>query len=100
MAFVRRVWNDRISEYPNRRTINDGVTTKLVTVGRDEGNITIQGDAFNAANMNDLENRIEAGIADATDVYTAGDNIDITNKSVSVKGFMTASDAHAIWASL
>ena len=58
MAFVKRTWVDRISEYPNRRTINDGYTTKVVTVGRDEGTVTEVGDAFNASNMNDLENRI------------------------------------------
>lgn len=60
MAFVKKVWKDRIAQYPNRRTINDGRTTKVVTVGRDEGTITEAGDAFNAANMNDLENRILA----------------------------------------
>lgn len=59
MGFVKRTWQDRISQYPNRRTINDGSTTKVVTVGRDEGNITQPGDAFTAANMNDLEQRIE-----------------------------------------
>lgn len=62
MAFNKKVWKDRISEYPNRRTINDGYVTKSVTVGRDEGTITEEGDAFNASNMNDLEDRIEAAI--------------------------------------
>lgn len=80
MAFVRRVWNDRISEYPNRRTINDGVTTKLVTVGRDEGNITIQGDAFNSTNMNDLERRIEEAFDDTSeDKLTELDDVNISN---------------------
>lgn len=60
MAFVKKTWKDRVVQYPNRRTINDGYTTKVVTVGRDEGTITEAGDAFNAANMNDLENRILA----------------------------------------
>lgn len=60
MAFVKKTWKDRSSQYPNRRTINDGYTTKVVTVGRDEGVVTEEGDAFNASNMNDLENRILA----------------------------------------
>lgn len=78
MAFVKKVWKDRISEYPNRRTINDGYVTKSVTVGRDEGTITEAGDAFNATNMNDLEDRIEAAIeggdlwTDFTGTLTAG----------------------------
>ena len=58
MAFTKKEWKDRVSQYPNRRTINDGFQTKLVTVGRSEGTVTEAGDSFNAANMNDLENRI------------------------------------------
>ena len=102
MAFVKKTWKDRISEYPNRRTINDGYVTKTVTVGRDEGTVTEAGDAFNASNMNDLENRIEAAITGGGGggSYTAGDNIDITSDVISVDGFMTEADAHAIWASV
>ena len=97
MAFVAKTWKDRISEYPNRRTIDDGYTTKTVTVGRDEGAVTEAGDAFNAANMNDLENRIADAITGATDVYTGGENIDITSNIVSVTDVMTANDAHTLW---
>ena len=59
MAFVKKVWKDRIAEYINRRllTKEDG-TQELVTVARNEGNISQEGDAFNAANMNNLEERI------------------------------------------
>lgn len=59
MAFVKKTWQARISEYPNRRTITDenGVT-KPVTVGRAEGVVTQEGDGFTASNMNDLEQRI------------------------------------------
>lgn len=64
MAFIKKIWKDRISQFPNRRTINDGYVTKQVTVGRDEGTITEQGDAFDATNMNDLEQRIEDAYGD------------------------------------
>ena len=64
MAFVKKTWKDRISEFPNRRTVNDGYTTKQVTVGRDEGTITEAGDSFDAANLNDLEQRIEDAYGD------------------------------------
>ena len=59
MAFVKKTWQGRISEYPNRRTITDenGVA-KLVTVGRSEGAVSQEGDAFTASSMNDLEQRI------------------------------------------
>lgn len=62
MSFVKRIWKDRVSQYPNRRTINDGFTTKTATIGRAEGTVTEEGDPFNAQNMNDLENRIYAAI--------------------------------------
>ena len=61
MGFTKKTWKNRIAEYINRRllTMEDG-STNLVTVARDEGTISQDGDAFNAANMNDLEDRIEA----------------------------------------
>lgn len=67
MGFTKKTWKNRIAEYINRRLITkeDG-STELVTVARDEGTISQEGDAFNAANMNDLEDRIEAGFADVT----------------------------------
>ena len=67
MGFTKKTWKNRIAEYINRRliTMEDG-STSLVTVARDEGTISQEGDAFNAANMNDLEDRIEAGFADVS----------------------------------
>ena len=62
MDYVKKTWKDRQVQYPNRRTINDGYTTKVVTVGRDEGTVTEAGTPFNADSMNDLENRIQAAI--------------------------------------
>jgi len=67
MSFVKRLWKDRVSQYPNRRAIYDGSFSKSVTVSRDEGIVTEAGDPYNAANMNDLEDRIEAGLAEKPD---------------------------------
>lgn len=41
MGFVKKVWKNRKSEYPNRRllTKEDG-STELVTVSREEGLIS------------------------------------------------------------
>lgn len=66
MAFQKKTWKARLSEYPNRRILTDtnNVQTR-VTVERDEGTVSQQGDAFSAANMNDLENRIEAALDDS-----------------------------------
>ena len=59
MAFSLKTWVNRISEYPNRRklTHEDG-STELVTVERAEGQISAEGNAFSAEEMNDLEDRI------------------------------------------
>ena len=81
MSFVKRTWKDRVSEYPNRRTINDGTSTKVVTVGRDEGTVTQTGDAFTAANMNDLETRINNAV----------------NGIESQFVFMSSAEIHTIW---
>ena len=64
MAFVKKTWTDRMSQYPTRRVLTDTTTgtTQTVTVARSEGEVSQTGDAFSAANMNDLENRIQAGI--------------------------------------
>lgn len=94
MAFVKKTWQARISEYPNRRTITDenGVT-KPVTVGRAEGTVTQEGDGFTAANMNDLEQRIYNAIqsgggggcswTDITGTLTAGQT-SVTLSDVSI----------------
>lgn len=59
MAFEKKTWKDRITEYPTRRSLkrSDG-STELVTVTRAEGDVSQEGDAFSAANMNNLEDRI------------------------------------------
>ena len=61
MAYTKKTWKDRISQYLNRRKITDinTGTTQTVTVVRDEGNVTEAGDTFTAAVMNDLETRID-----------------------------------------
>lgn len=71
MGFTKKTWKNRIAEYINRRliTMEDG-STNLVTVARDEGTISQEGDAFNAVNMNDLEDRIEAGFEDVSQSLT------------------------------
>lgn len=71
MGFTKKTWKNRIAEYINRRliTMEDG-STSLVTVARDEGTISQEGDAFNAANMNNLEDRIAAGFEEINQSLT------------------------------
>lgn len=65
MSFKQKTWKDRISEHPARRTLTDvsNNTTKTVDVAREEGTISQEGDAFSAANMNDLEQRVADGFS-------------------------------------
>ena len=78
MSFITKLWKDRISEYPTRRTIHNETSNEdtLVTVSRNEGEISQAGDTFNSDNMNDLENRIK----DETDIIENN----ITNLTTSV----------------
>lgn len=73
-TFERKTWTDRVSEYPTRRTLTypaSGVSD-IVTVERNEGTITNQGDAFNATNMNDLESRINTCVEEMNSNFQAG----------------------------
>ena len=80
MAFEKKTWKARKTEYPNRRmlTLEDG-STELVTVAREEGIISEEGDAFSPENMNGLEERIANEFTDIgnevgkTDISGMGD---------------------------
>lgn len=60
MPFTRKTWVDRLVEFAGRRKLTDVTTqtVQTVDVARDEGNVSQEGTAFSAANMNDLEQRI------------------------------------------
>ena len=73
MAFQKKTWKDRVSEQPQRRLITPvgGGTSTTVDVTRQEGIVIQEGDAFSAANMNDLENRIKTTLdADEASIRT------------------------------
>lgn len=85
-GFNKKTWVDRVSEYPNRRTLVDTTTQQeqTVTVTRAEGTVSQPGDAFSAANMNDLEDRIAKAHEIFTGVLVAG-NTSITFMDDSIK---------------
>lgn len=102
-GFVRKVWADRVSEFPLRRRLTDTTSgvSQQVTVARDEGTVTTQGDTFDAANMNGLEARIassftedEAAIGDLTQLATTNKNdlvVAINEVKASVPTFVPES---------
>ena len=60
MAYEKKTWKNRQSEFPNRRTMTpvDG-QENTYDVTRNEGLVMEDGDAFDQTSMNDLENRVE-----------------------------------------
>lgn len=60
MAFLKKIWTDRVSEHPSRRILTNIENNQVMTVDvtRAEGNVTTQGESFSSDTMNDLENRI------------------------------------------
>lgn len=65
MAFVKKTWKDRIAEFPTRRRLTkSNGDSELVTVAREEGTLSQEGDAFSAENMNDLESRVDNAISE------------------------------------
>lgn len=102
MAFNKKTWKDRVAEFINRRllTKEDG-STDLVTVARSEGIISVEGDAFNAETMNDLEDRVESAVNELTtnvnkkqDASTAITTSNISSQSV--KYATSAGSANAV----
>lgn len=71
MPYEKKVWVDRQSEHPTRRTLTPTGNENEYDVSRAEGLVLEEGDAFDAANMNDLEKRIESGMLSVMPLYTA-----------------------------
>lgn len=86
-AWAKKVWKDRKTEYPTRRTLTktDG-SQEIVTVARNEGSVSQEGDAFSAENMNDLEERIDAGFTEVNgklisyETFSININVTLTAK--------------------
>lgn len=68
--FEKKEWIDRQSQYPSRRKLTATTIENVYEVERAEGEVTEPGNAFDAQNMNDLEERIFAalGSLDGTDI--------------------------------
>ncbi|MDU7338616.1 MAG: hypothetical protein E7L17_10940 [Clostridium sp.] len=66
MAYQKKVWKNRLSEFPNRRRLEPTGIENTYDVVRAEGNVTVTGDPFAEESMNDLEERIANGIAESS----------------------------------
>jgi len=90
--FTPKEWKARLVEFAGRRLLRNVANGETVTydVSRSEGQVSQEGDAFNTKNMNDLEQRISNGFANAKT------NIDALNRDLSAmndNGAITGMDA-------
>ncbi len=93
MAFIKKTWKNRTSQYPNRRQLTDeSGNVSLVTVVRSEGTVSEEGDAFDEDNMNNLEDRIEDAVGKFLTVQTleTGEtNLTFTDDSIDENSVIT-----------
>lgn len=89
--FTPKEWKARLVEFAGRRLLKNVANGETVTydVSRSEGQVSQEGDAFNTKNMNDLEQRISNGFANAKT------NIDALNRDLG--GLAFAQDADGNW---
>jgi len=70
-VYERKTWIDRQSEHRGRRKLTPTGLDNVYDVERSEGLVVEEGDAFDAATMNDLERRIAEGFDGVFGLYTA-----------------------------
>lgn len=86
--FTPKEWKARLVEFAGRRLLRNVANGESTTydVSRSEGQVSQEGDAFNTKNMNDLEQRIANGFANAKT------NIDSLNDNGAIKGMDARED--------
>ena len=99
--FEKKEWIDRQSQYPSRRKLTATTIENVYEVERAEGEVTEPGNAFDAQNMNDLEDRIYAalGSLDGSDIAILDKNNLFTKtnlEDVLVELFMYASNGKTL----
>lgn len=89
--FSAKEWKARLVEFAGRRSLRNVANGETATydVSRSEGQVSQEGDAFNTKNMNDLEQRISNGFANAKT------NIDALNRDLG--GLSFGQDADGNW---
>lgn len=76
MAFIRKVWKNRISEFFNRYRMEDASTgtSKDVTLTLNDGTVIQEGDALTSEALNDLEARIQYGFETSGGIASVNPN--------------------------
>lgn len=93
--FTPKEWKARLVEFAGRRLLRNVANGESTTydVSRSEGQVSQEGDAFNTKNMNDLEQRIADGFANAkTNVESLNRNLNAINDNGAIKGMDARED--------
>lgn len=89
--FTTKEWKARLVEFAGRRLLRNVANGQSATydVSRSEGLVSQEGDAFNTKNMNELEQRVANGFANAkTAVDTLNRDLDVGSDSGMTIGSM------------
>ena len=74
-SFVPKEWSDIDCQFPNRyKAVDEELNETYYTMYNAFGQITEQGDVFDAETMNNLEARIDAGFDGTLDTLTGTEN--------------------------
>lgn len=65
MAYEKKTWRNRQSEYPNRRRMAL-ISSGIYEISREEGLVVEEGDPFDQNSMNGLENRVATAFGELT----------------------------------
>lgn len=93
--FTPKEWKSRLVEFAGRRLLRNVANGETVTydVSRSEGQVSQEGDAFNTKNMNDLEQRISNGFANAkTNIDELNMDLNAINDNGAIKGIDARED--------
>lgn len=93
--FSAKEWKARLVEFAGRRSLRNVANGETATydVSRSEGQVSQEGDAFNTKNMNDLEQRISNGFANAkTNIDALNRDLHALNDSGAIKGLDARED--------
>ena len=97
MAYVKKTWKARQGVGLNKYT--DSISGQTFALLNTPDSVSQAGDAFTAANMNDLENRIDTGKVDkitgkglSTNDYTNEDKAKLANSAALQASTVTIND--------
>ena len=88
MQYNKKTWTNRETEYPNQyRMVSTNGNIANVSIIPDSGEVTVPGEEFDAATMNDMETRINNGFNAV--------NSDISAQDTTLRGLIAAETTRA-----